>query len=262
MWFFVEFMWGKRKSTKEIIEKEKRPDLEQAYIKYPRGKLWKASSKRAPNSVKFDERIINFFYKFHREKPFTKVHTHTISPKELFGAIPSKSDLYHFLEDKKIKSSIIAQQDPKTGEFLGYTILRKTKKTPVINIKNHFKNIDEHFKNYESKSFLHKNTFVNTLSSLAEKYHFQTRFVPAKGYELDLKRATYVPKSKHILTEKVAVSIIGLSFLGAIFFLSSNMTGFAVSNFARSSNLIGIVLFAFGLIGVYFYSKRDELKIN
>ena len=59
-------------------------------------------------------------------------------------------------------------------------------------------------------------------------------------------------------TARIAVataSIIGL--LGGIFFLSSNLTGNVVGNMTNStSNWIGGILFAIGLVGAFFYFKK------
>jgi hypothetical protein len=51
------------------------------------------------------------------------------------------------------------------------------------------------------------------------------------------------------------IMIVG--FLGAIFFLSSNITGFAVSNMtSNSSNIAGVVFLLVGLVGAFFYVRR------
>ncbi len=61
---------------------------------------------------------------------------------------------------------------------------------------------------------------------------------------------------KHRLNRATTITaIIGL--LVGLFFFSSNFTGYTISNLNQtSSNLIGVVCLAVGLIAGYFYFKR------
>lgn len=52
-----------------------------------------------------------------------------------------------------------------------------------------------------------------------------------------------------------------LSILISIFFMQSNFTGFAITNLTpKTSNTIGITLFAVGLIGAFYYFRKKGDK--
>ncbi len=56
------------------------------------------------------------------------------------------------------------------------------------------------------------------------------------------------------------LGIISLGgFLSSLLFLSSNFTGNAISNLTlKTANIIGVVLFLFGLVGAFFYFKKRK----
>ncbi|MFA5953838.1 MAG: hypothetical protein WC812_04560 [Candidatus Pacearchaeota archaeon] len=58
------------------------------------------------------------------------------------------------------------------------------------------------------------------------------------------------------LEKKLVFGIFVLSFLTGLFFVSSNITGNVIGNFGyKPSNILGAVLFLFGLLGIYIYGK-------
>ena len=57
------------------------------------------------------------------------------------------------------------------------------------------------------------------------------------------------------------IAVIGL-FVG-ILFLSSNLTGFAISNLTnKTSSMIGTGFFILGIVGSYFYLQNFERKLH
>ena len=59
--------------------------------------------------------------------------------------------------------------------------------------------------------------------------------------------------------EQSLTIISGIGILGALFFLSSNLTGNVISNLTQtSSNIIGGALFFVGLIGTFFYFRKKK----
>jgi hypothetical protein len=56
---------------------------------------------------------------------------------------------------------------------------------------------------------------------------------------------------------KAAAVISIISFIGGLFFLSSNITGNTISSLNSSaSNIIGVILILIGLIGAFFWFNR------
>ena len=59
------------------------------------------------------------------------------------------------------------------------------------------------------------------------------------------------------LEQKVELATTIVVLLNSIFFLSSNFTGYVISNLSlKSSNIIGVVLFLAGIVGALFYLSR------
>jgi len=66
-------------------------------------------------------------------------------------------------------------------------------------------------------------------------------------------------RKKRLESEAVTVTIIFGMILSGLFFLSSNITGNVIGNLANStSNIIGGILFAGGLVTLFFLTKRKE----
>jgi len=63
--------------------------------------------------------------------------------------------------------------------------------------------------------------------------------------------------SRNTIESKVLNSIFGISALAGIFFLSPNVTGNVIGNITKTgSNILGIVLIVFGLLGVFLKNKN------
>jgi len=63
------------------------------------------------------------------------------------------------------------------------------------------------------------------------------------------------PRQKNIERKLSGIAVI-VTFVASLFFASSNLTGYSISNLEQnSSNCIGVILFAASLILLYFYKK-------
>lgn len=78
---------------------------------------------------------------------------------------------------------------------------------------------------------------------LQRKSSSNLRLLNSKGNELERKTSTLA-------------TIIG--FIGGLYFLSPNLTGFAVSNVSSPTNLIGTIFIFIGLIGAFFLSRGNK----
>jgi len=262
------FNWFKkkyRKSPTEIIEEDKEPWKEQYFIK-KLGKELKecAYIREAKSVIKNDEKVGDYFKKT-GEKPLTELHTHPTKRGESDGANASTVDIVHFLREKNIKTSIIAQQNPKTGKVEGYTLMRKTEKTPKFDYSAYEESSIENL--IEKSEEIYKKAYILTHESLpkelqrhllgkaASKFNFKYRRVPVRGYKLDRNLMSFAPIEKKNLETKLAV-IIGLTFLISILFMSSGITGLVVGKFASKTPTIGAGLFILGIVLFYFYFKK------
>ncbi len=256
----------KRESPTRIIEKGKKPQKEQYFIK----KLGKdleecASIREARYVIKDLEKARNYFKKT-GEKPLTELHTHPTKKGESGGANPSTQDIVSFLREKNIRTSIIAQQNPKTRKVEGYTFMVKKEETPKFDYSSYEERSTENFIK-KSEEIYHKAHILThkslpeelqryLLSKMASKLNFKYRHVPVKGYKLDRNLMSFAPIEKKNLETKFAV-IIGLIFFISILFILPSMTGFVVGSLAsKTSNVIGVSLFILGIVGSYFYFKK------
>ena len=197
------------------------------------------------------------------------------------NALPSGTDLRVFLKRDDLKTAVIAVRDSQTGEVLGYHFFRKTRNTPS------FGTSEEDFEKHPFKTVMRglnltyfglgkksgelwkdvskygkvaimsikKGEYSETaraLDSLAEKYHFQHRLVPAKGYQSNEFGSAFVKKGLEGAT--LATSIIG--FLGAMLFWTFNLTGNVIGIGEASSAWIGAILFIIGLTATSIYINR------
>lgn len=265
------FNWFKkkekhRKSPTKIIEKDKEPWKEQYFIK-KLGKNLKecASIREAEYTIKNTGKARDYF-KETGEKPLTELHTHPTKKGGASGANPSPEDIIQFLREKNMRTSIIAQQNPKTRKVEGYTFMMKTEKTPKFDYSAYEERSIEDY--IEKSEEIYKKAYILTHASLpeelqrdllgdmAEKFSFKYKHVPVKGYRLDEDLMSFVPIEKKNLETKLTV-IIGLTFLISILFMLPGMTGLVVGKFApKTSNIIGAGLFILGIIGSYFYFKK------
>ena len=189
----------KRKSPKEVIEMTRYPKFEHSFIKYSREEPIPTSIVDNGCRENLYQTEEDFFkdYSARLKHPFRKfsgIHTHVVrcGRGEYIDALPSDYDIYILLEDKREKASIIAQHDPDTGKVEGYTIIRKTKKTPkkVTGIVKNNTWKDETFAEYRRainsffKDKINAEELDEHLLKILDKYHLQRRFVPADGYKL------------------------------------------------------------------------------
>ena len=80
----------------------------------------------------------------------------------------------------------------------------------------------------------------------------------AKANEKEIE-SLYNPK---LGTERLVAPTIGIAGLASgMLFISSNLTGFAVSILSKESiNLIGVSLLTMGFMGLYFYLRRKTIS--
>ncbi|MDD5192234.1 MAG: DUF308 domain-containing protein [Candidatus Nanoarchaeia archaeon] len=206
------------------------------------------------------------------------------------NALPANYDLRTFIVDGNIKKMVIAVRDSDTGEVRGYQIIKKTKSTPqfgtsgqdfdkhpfrtflnIINAnyfawgKKHTELLND-VNEYNDKlvSALKSDDYSklpNAFDAFTSKYHLQHKILSAKNYHPNESKSSFVKRENKSLDSRLAAaSIIGL--LGAIFFLSPNLTGFAIANLApKTLNMIGIIFFVIGLIGaVYYFRKGGKIQ--
>jgi len=277
----------KRESPRETIENKKRPYLETIYMKYPREGLVDITKKGFLHTCEENLLKSRFHMWMKGKKPYTHLHTHqSTSEGGYWGAVPSPADILRFFGVEKgiEKTNVIAQQSIETGELLGYTILKKTKDTEkfsheeVIDAQKMLKdssniqkiqenrgksyNLFTDLKNY-GESLRKVPERADSILALAEKYQFNIKFLPVKGYKFDEKKGSFVPipkeETSHSLENKV-ISILGISFLAIILFYSFNLTGNVVANFSSTQKVIGTILFILLVIGSYFYLKNKKSK--
>ncbi len=145
----------KRESPTRIIEKDKNPRKEQYFIKRLGKDLEECASIREARYVITDIEKARNYLKKTGEKPLTELHTHPTKKGESGGANPSTQDIVQFLREKNIKTSIIAQQNPKTGRVEGYTFMTKTEETPKFDYSAYEERSTEDFIE-KSKEIYHK----------------------------------------------------------------------------------------------------------
>lgn len=228
----------KREAPAETIRKMKRPDLESVYLKSRGKNLKHISFFRETDTVSFlgAPRFLQYLF---GGKNKMIIHTHSKD------AIPSGGDINRFLDDAYGYSGI-AQRNVETGEVEGYLIMKKTKDTPRLN-KGKISRIRKYGRGKNSLGF----------KRLAEDLNFKYKFIPAKGYKIDLQSMKFVPRESQTLESKVA-SIIGISTLIlSLIFLSQNLTGNAIANLStKTSGIIGVGLFIVGIVGSYFWFNK------
>ncbi|MBU1104220.1 MAG: hypothetical protein KJ600_06740 [Nanoarchaeota archaeon] len=143
---------------------------------------------------------------------------------------PSRGDVDGFLEDAEERTMVIAQTDRETGEVQGYTVLRKTRKTPKSERSPSYSSLNFFYKLLLKRDRLLKSakTLISSydeysdkdeLEKLAKRYNLRYKFVPVSDNMKDKRRK----KSK--LEEAVAtVALIALSL--SIITSSQGVTGF------------------------------------
>ncbi len=240
---------AKIKSPTEIIENIDRPWLESSYSKYPGKELKHTSFARGPRIVTPNIPLAALFRK---KKDRTWIHTHTSHEGYTTTVLPSQSDILYFLEDKSSRYSGIAQTDPETGKVKGYLIMKKTKNT--LKARGHGDKLEKYLCGVRAP--------IKQFEDLCTYFNIKYRFVPAKGFkyggeEFYPNSDVKIKKEKSLET-KLAL-IIGISALTlSLIFLSPNLTGNAIANLTtKTSSIIGAGLFIVGIVGSYFYFKKE-----
>jgi len=280
----------KKKSPKEIIERISEPHLETYLYKGKDKQAFKADKKRERYKVEpIPIEELPQDMKEDLEKGYAAIHTHPSSePSPLFFGI---NDLKHFIENLKMKSFYASQRDEDSGEVKGYFVFRKTKRTDDC-VGEKFKMMFGHYPK-ESKNLtgelaelaevetrclfeyygvtdgkdpdLNQEGYYKVLKILSNKFGLKYRFIPAKGYKLSNEGIKFVPKEgglEKTLNVLLMPSSIIFLILG-LFFLSSNLTGYAVLGMAfRDVNLIGAALFVFGISLLYLSFRKSKLLRN
>ena len=132
----------KRRSPKEIIESESKPENEYAYIKYPGQEMIPVHCASSPGMVFINQYYINELIEKNPRKKYTAIHTHS---DEIY---PGVKDFYNFFLDKTAKTMVVAVQNPDSGNVQGYTVVRKARRNPILRMID--KIIDARFKGLSS----------------------------------------------------------------------------------------------------------------
>ena len=276
-------MVAKQRSTKKVIETSYPWEVEHSLYKLPGKEAEDVTDyDRLSETATFPEPVLSGV-----KKRYTAIHTHPsalqqkvktqrdfvdkllnfflpgLIPseerrgpyKELnYSALPSGHDVDTFLEDNKQKTEVIAVREPETGKVRGYTVVRKTKRTPKIGIFNRLgadmKEYREGCKNIEN---MH-----GAFEQFVSKYGLQYRLMPAEGYHLNETRTQFVKNEG--LEQKLSGTTAVVALLGSLFFIGSSLTGNAIGSLSNiTSSWIGGVLFCIGLISCFFWvkSKRE-----
>lgn len=276
-------MTKKRKITELYENDPKALEGERLLIRV-KGKLYDVTNEKESNSIGVnpDLQKIREIMKREGVDSYTDIHQHPYNKDFILnclGSIPSPVDFFSFLVDDDIKTMMIAQQNPETGEIGGYYVFRKSRKTKKSNvkktdyIKEELKDIKKQEEIFKSNPYLHKiandvqdyqkavGSFNTTnpgdrkdaIEEIAKKYHLKVKFIPEPGYKFKDGTGFF----KEGLESKVG-AFIGISgILASIFFLSSNITGNVIGNMTHlTSNLIGGILFVIGVAGTFFYFKK------
>lgn len=265
-----------KKSVKEIIEGSERPHIETTAIKFP-GKEVVLDVSEAGISTKastmFDYRRIRELWKKAGKKKYGLIHTHPdassyINPEPL----PSDKDIINFLGDDNQKQLIIYSRDNSSGEVWGELVVRKTKETP----KMHESPLNDYglfsvftmspscsWKRHEMREWIRGKYDSDDptkyhLERVAAKYHLKYRWLKFKRRPSKEERKAMQAQEEQASLERRVSAIIGIAGIcSSLFFLSSSLTGNAVSSLNQAhSNWIGGVLFVIGIIGAFAYFKR------
>jgi hypothetical protein len=173
----------KRQSIKKAIEACSRsnPIVEHRFVKIAGQPIASTTRDSFANTCTLDMKKFNDYMNTHssKQKPdYIEIHTHpSRADRGIFGVTPSFRDLDSFIAYSDKKTMVIAQQNKEDGEIQGYLVVRKTKRTPQY--------CDDSFI-YEGRS--EEDSLVNHWLGFIEirnKYHLNSRLVPANGFKLD-----------------------------------------------------------------------------
>lgn len=271
---------ARKSSPRKVIESDPNRHVEQLYVKFPLKDPAYVGKNPGSHNTETDFPKVRKFWRRNGRQRYSSLHTHPYlvgdkSADEKITALPSAEDLANFFMDDKEKATIIAQRSMDSGEIRGYLVLRKTKETPEVN----FSPIDEYsifgrFKrlfgngptnpkmpeemNRDLWDYKRSMTYFQferysdpaqkKLAWLLNKYHVQSRFLPAKGSVED--------RVSSPISSKVLASISFISLIGSLFLISMDITGNVIVNLLPDkTSLIAGGLFLIGLIASFFYFK-------
>lgn len=266
----------KKRSPKEIIE-SKDSEIEHAFMKYPAKKMIYASEPNLSDKYCAAQKRYKIREIEKREKYRTYSHIHTHPDM----AIPSGEDLKNFMEADRRKSMVIADRDCETGEVKGYYVIRKTDKTPTLDVAYNFDGpilgrlwevLKEEFRKGKLRGEVGRDARVygqyakdygwedfqlttDALKEFLNKYHLKSRMVPAKDFSANLKEMSFERKS---LEQKLSATVSIIAILSGAFFFSTKITGNVIAISTKTSSLIGIALFLVGIIGAFFWLKSKN----
>lgn len=269
-----------RRAPKEIIESDKNPRIEQAYVKFAGRNLESIGKDRKEQGVSIDIHKLRKLWKQADRKRYTGLHTHVYAEgdnisDEKISALPSPEDVADFLMDENQKMEVIAQRNKYTGKLRGYLVLRKTKQTPKSNTSSvEFASIWSRIKRViigndlgtkipdelvrdisqydRAMSYAQFDRDIATakkgLESLADKYHLQIRFFKTKSPEL-----------KDQLTSVLTI-LSALCLFCSLTLLSNSVTGRVTGSlFEEPSFSIGAILFFIGALLGLVCIKRSKV---
>lgn len=288
----------KRRSAKEVIEGTPQPDKEHIFIKYfgeePIDITDYSKISRANTATDFAKRDRIYDERHRRRLRAARhgtIHTHPTEPNFYDNnfwqrmklrskgigprayanqkntiAIPSAGDLIGFFKDYE-ENMTIAVRNSKTGEVLGYRVVKRTKSTPYIDLntfspfsltrkerREFYHDINEYRKDCRTAIKRQDYQKVNeSFESIAKKYHLKSRLIPTEDYEPNQERTTFVKKKG---LEKVVGAALIIILLG-IYLLYPNLTGNAISYSAPTpTNMIFWALAIIVVIGLILWLKR------
>ncbi|MFA4953496.1 MAG: hypothetical protein WC584_04700 [Candidatus Pacearchaeota archaeon] len=265
----------KRRSSREIVESEKDPDLEHAYIKYPGEEMKEVTLVNTKNRVWSNPYKISKLWMQHNKRKYSDIHTHPGN----WTALPSYEDISDFLTNSHAKSMIIFA--PSDESYDHYFVMKKTKNTlkslPFLDSIRALFGLHPLLKSYKQttrkRGHMHDVIYPSTsLKDIAERYELNYRMVPygensrnSLGIRLfnEFGRPIFF-KKKTTLERKVTHFIIVLSALSiGLILISSNLSSGNVQlspggNIFNWRLLSGIGLFIIGLVGGYFWFRKRK----
>ncbi|MAG79212.1 hypothetical protein CMI40_02450 [Candidatus Pacearchaeota archaeon] len=279
-------MKKRKKTPTQIIEESQNPSLESAYLKVPK-KLLELSEKRDPFKVTWRESAVR--NKKKSNKYYGILHTHSAQNKKFkkynWKSLPSSDDFTSFLEEDNYRTMGIAERNPKTGKVLGYTLIRKTKKTPKdISSKELSDNLKIYnfdrvlqrkpSSNYSSKfskllqrfNLIKKANLTSSGERFTERkddYHKEALDKFCREYDLQYRNFPnkFYSKSQQGKLEGISATLMIVGFIGLLFtFTFPKITGNSISNLYYLDNSIYIVFLLIGLIGILINFKLNLNK--
>lgn len=240
----------KRKNPKEVIETEKKPAYEHAYIKFPGQEMISVEAKSREEKVWTDNQKITKLLNQYRKENYSLIHTHPVDKyNEMGSQFPTAHDFETFMTHPKMKTMVVAQTDKKTGEIISYFVARKKQRVPHKPEKSFFKRCLNKLLEGSPNDPFTRSVFLQDYDLFKNERKLDE---VCKG--LDLKYKLVYVKEK-----KAPLLIISLTLLASIFLSLSNLTGFAIAGLSqKTSRILGAILFVLGILGIYIWFKRKS----